>query len=148
VASSRGAKTVLEVALLKEKLDLGWSGLYRSTPDLFAEIREGERYNTEHASESEVVKTLMNVRILAIDDLGAESVATGREAGRLSDVLFRIMDHRVSWMLPTIITTNLNSAQLADAVTKRVMHRIVPPSISRIVNLRPECFPDLRERTW
>jgi len=142
-----GGKTTLAAALAQEKLDAGWSVLFRSTPDMFAQVREGERYDTEGASEGEIVDTLMSVRLLVIDDLGAECLDTGKQA-RVRDVLFRILDHRASWLLPTILTTNLTAAGLKDAVTPRVTNRILPASVSRVVALKEESFPDLREQSW
>ena len=114
---------------------------------MFAQVREGERYDTEGASEGEIVDTLMSVRLLVIDDLGAECLDTGKQA-RVRDVLFRILDHRASWLLPTILTTNLTAAGLKDAVTPRVTNRILPASVSRVVALKEESFPDLREQSW
>lgn len=144
-----GGKTALAAALAQEKLDEGWGVLFRTSSDMFAEIREGERYDTEGASESEIVRALMTIRLLVIDDLGAEPLTgTDRDRARIRDVLYRIMDHRASWLLPTIITTNLSAADLRDAVTPRVANRILPSSVSRVIALRDTQFPDMRNQTW
>ena len=57
--------------------------------------------------------------VVMLDDLGAEKITDW-----VLDVLYRIIDHRYEYRLPTIFTTNLDGEQLADRLGDRIPDRL------------------------
>ena len=56
---------------------------------------------------------------ILFDDLGAEKVTDW-----VIDTLYRIVDYRYEYMLPTIFTTNLTAQELSDKIGSRITDRV------------------------
>jgi len=91
------------------------SATWASVPDVLLRLRatfDGE------GRESDVTAELANVRLLVLDDLGAEKASEWTALA-----LYTIISRRVNWMRPTIITSNLTLAEI-DAADPRLASRL------------------------
>ena len=107
------------------------SVLFISAPRLFSELRS--TYNRQEGpSEQEVIDRYAKVKLLILDDMGAENV---KNADWLADRLYQIVGERHDELRPTIFTSNLSIAELARRVGERVTWRIVEMVAKNIVHL-------------
>jgi len=84
-----------------------------SEPDLFLRIQATYNYTPEEKpyreSESDIIKSLIGVRLLILDDVGKRKVQDLRFVQR---VMFSIIDGRYKAMRPVVITANLDPERL------------------------------------
>lgn len=71
-------------------------------------------FSFEGAKEHEVLDIYKKVDLLIIDDLGKEQCSDWSMS-----TLYAIMNDRYEDMKPTIVTTNYNAEDLADALTPK-----------------------------
>jgi DNA replication protein DnaC len=112
-------KTHLGCSILKAVVtQYGAHGLYAPAPDIISAIKA--TFNKGSAdTEQEIMAELSSVDLLLIDELGAQG---GTEFERNS--LHTIIDMRYRKMLPTIITSNLPSAELSTYIGDRALDRL------------------------
>lgn len=91
-----------------------------------------------NTDENNNIQQLCNCQLLVIDDLGQK--ATGQQWQE--DILFRILDHRVSNNLITIITSNYQIGELELDI--RIVDRIY--QVCQLLQL-PECAVRQKEAT-
>lgn len=126
-------KTHIAYALfknVKEVLKLERDPLFWNTTELLAEIKEDfdRRYDSKHHIDEE----LMTARVvLFLDDIGAE-----KPTDWVQETFYRILNGRYERMLPTVFTSNLTIAQLAERMGDRIASRIV--ETCDIVHLKGE----------
>jgi DNA replication protein DnaC len=77
----------------------------------------------------EIMDLADSPHIVAIDDLGARSPSEYS-----IDVLYRLLNRRYEYMLPTIITSNLPTEKLTDIFGDRISSRIDRMSIPHEVS--------------
>lgn len=131
-------KTHLAVAILKEVLNKGYSGLYWNVPELFLELRRRMDASAEE-SEADLFDVARRVDLLVLDDLGAE-----RTSEYVLDRLYVLINRRYEDDSATIITTNRSLAELKQQLTPRIASRIAemcvimefPEGDYRLMNLR------------
>jgi DNA replication protein DnaC len=113
-APTRG-KTHLAAGLVNALLRQGVFCIYAKCaelpPSLRAHFRDGEK--------EKVITPLLEAELLVLDDLGAEE-----RRDWFFDDLYRILDHRMEWLLPTVITSNLSPAEVCARYGKRIASRI------------------------
>ena len=112
-------KTHVAYALFKEAGERKIAcGLYNTT-EMFREFR-----NDIRKSDNEVVGMeeilLENRGLVIFDDIGAEKLTDW-----VSETFYLIINRRYEEMLPTIFTSNLDIAQLAERIGDRTVSRIV-----------------------
>ena len=88
---------------------------WATAPDVLLRLRA--TFNGQ-GNESDVVKELADVRLLVLDDLGAE-----RQSEWTALALYTILSRRVNWMRPTIVTSNLTLDEI-DAADPRLASRL------------------------
>lgn len=99
-----------------------------SAPDLFASMRPRPGHDSEGDFE-----LLTGVPLLFLDDLGAAKGSDWTE-----EVLFRLVDYRSAWLLPTIYTSNLPFrsrhavATLQTELSERVWSRLCECKVAAI----------------
>ena len=108
-AACGSGKTGLASALVRQCLERGVAARWLRVSDLLAELRSRQRPGAEHAED--LMAELRAAPVLMLDDLGAER-ATEFAVEHLLDLL----DHRLAWSRPTLITTNLAAP---DAIAER-----------------------------
>lgn len=86
-------------------------------PDLLMEIR-GTFRDRAPRTEADVVASYRAVRLLVIDDLGAEKITDWSLSA-----LYSILAGRIDELLPTIVTTNLGLSAI-DAWEPRIASRL------------------------
>ena len=115
-------KTMLACCMCNEIIErYGISVKFISVPD-FVELIKDRREETK-----EKVDSLHQVRLLVLDDIGAQ---TGKQEW-IDNALFRLVDYRKREFLPTIFTSNCDSEALK--MDDRTVDRIV--SISTEVKM-------------
>jgi DNA replication protein DnaC len=135
-ASGRG-KSCLTAALIRELINRGQSGLFRVVADVLERSRRTFRSQAAYAeSESDLLKSLYDVDVLALDDIGAE-----KSSDWVAQELFQVVGHRYDHRKRTLFTSNLNLAELADhlghpRVPSRIRERALIIDMSSLPNLR------------
>ncbi len=93
-------KTTLAVCVLREVVRLGKPALFVSVSDFLMELREAYEGNWPVTKK---ISTIKKTPFLVLDDLAAHGYSD-----KDLDYLYSIIDHRINYMLPTIVTTNLD----------------------------------------
>jgi DNA replication protein DnaC len=111
-------KTHIAVAILKEIIEKGYTGLYYNMVDLLADIRA--TYDTGAVlSESEIIDEIIEPDLLVLDDLGAE-----RTSGWVNERLYMIINRRYVSCKPVVVTTNLSLDELTEKLGERTASRL------------------------
>ena len=82
-------------------------------PDLLDALRPG------HDRREATLDAVREAPVLYLDDLGAEK---GSEW--TSEILYRILDHRWDWELPTLLTSNVATADDLGSASARLVSRL------------------------
>lgn len=83
-----------------------------TTPDLLESLRPGRDARVD-------LQRLQSADLLLLDDLAAE-----RGSEWTVEVLYRLLDYRYAWELPTIITSNVPPPQITERLGERIASRI------------------------
>jgi DNA replication protein DnaC len=112
-------KTHMAVALLRELIQKGNTGLFYNVITLLDELRatfdEGSSL-----SQWPILEKIQETDILVLDDLGAE-----KTSGWVNDRLYAIINHRYENKKPIIVTTNREITELKDQVGNRIYSRLM-----------------------
>jgi DNA replication protein DnaC len=131
-------KTSLAIGIARHRLqaDLATDAAFTSVPDLLDRLRATfDRAGRAEEREADVMEELCDADLLILDDVGAEHTTTWAV-----ERLFTLLNHRHGEHLSTIITTNLDAAQLSQRLGDRLAWRIA--EMSEVVSL--EKCPNLR----
>jgi len=139
--SGRG-KTHLAVAVLKGLLKKGLPCLFVDFHDLLVQIR-GSYDEVSQNSEYEILRPVLNIDILLLDDLGSQ-----RMSEWVQDTIFYIINHRYSQNKPVIATTNLGLEPGRGTPIESLQDRLGYRVVSRLYEMCT-CFeldgPDYRK---
>ena len=105
-------KSFLSGCVAKELMDKGASVVYFSASQFFNTLHQNSLYNTE--------EELYNNDLVIIDDLGAELTNSF-----VTTSLFSFLNERILRGKATIISTNLNLAELKERYSDRIASRII-----------------------
>lgn len=105
-------KSFLSGCVAKELMDKGASVVYFSASQFFNTLHANTLYNSE--------EELYNNDLVIIDDLGAELTNSF-----VTSSLFSFLNDRILRGKATIISTNLNLAELRDRYGERISSRII-----------------------
>lgn len=108
-------KTHLAAGVANELIKQSIPCVYVKTAELLSAIRE----NFKNGDKETVITPLKVVDLLILDDLGAEE----KQEWFIADV-FRILDWRLEWLLPTVITSNLTIDEIKSRYGERIASRI------------------------
>lgn len=113
-------KTFLSSCIANELIQKGKTVLYQTAPIMLDNIIDYKFGKTSN----DIVKTINNVDLLIIDDLGTES----KNNLKITE-LFNIINSRLlnqnNRITKTIISTNLSLQELYDAYEERILSRII-----------------------
>lgn len=119
-------KSHIAVAILREVIAKGYSGLYYNSPDLLLDIRA--TYSKDSATtEDTILEEVSQVDLLVLDDVGAENVS-----GFVLDRFYLIINKRYEECKPLIVTTNLSLSELKNRLESRIVSRLIemaPPFV-------------------
>lgn len=110
-------KTHLAAAILHRLAEKGIAGLFVVVPELLEAIRSGFNQQNDKATAS--IEQLKEAPLLVLDDLGAEKMTDWAR-----EQIFIIINRRYENMLPTVITTNYNTAELVERLGQRTVSRL------------------------
>lgn len=120
-------KTHLAVAIALNLINQGVPVICKTSIDILADIKRCYERNSD-ITEEEVMSVYKNVDLLIIDDLGKEQTTEWSVP-----VLYSILNERYEALLPTIITTNYNTATLAEKLSAKGDTETATAIISRFV---------------
>ena len=109
-------KTHLSTAVAKAVIDRGFDVVYVSAIDLFSEF-DDDRFRAKQTGTD--ISRYFACDLLILDDLGTE-VTTKLTVSNL----YRLINERVSRLLPTIISTNLDHNKQKDVYGDRIASRL------------------------
>lgn len=112
-------KTFLACAIANSLIELKKEVLFAVVPDLLDQIRATYDEDNEY-SEQELMNAAREVCVLILDDLGAHNYTEWTR-----NKLYSILNYRLNNRLPTIITTNLELAELETYTGERTTSRVV-----------------------
>jgi DNA replication protein DnaC len=119
VGPNQQGKTHLAMAILQALLDRGEPAYFENVPALLDRLRggydDGQFWHTFDRAK--------RAPVLVLDDLGAEYGGRSGDPHGVTwaeDKLYQIIDQRVLYELPTIITTNLTRKMLSPRIAARL----------------------------
>ena len=122
-------KTHLGCAAISRMIMMGISAMMSSAPDIVWELMPDRRGDADG-----LIKTLMEIDVLGMDDIGAQ-----RETPFATECIFRIVNRRYMAGLPTIFTSNWSLRDMARQgadwirVADRINEMVKP---NRLLELR------------
>ncbi len=135
-------KTVLAYCILESAIrQEGKSGLFVSVSELFEDTK---RTWNQDGRARDLARRSREVEVLVLDELGAEPLRPW-----MQKIVFGLLDHRIKFKKPTIITTNCALAEMDELLGdphERVMSRIM--GNFRGVELRGPDFRCLGADDW
>lgn len=119
-------KTHLAAAIAHEVLGRGETVLFAVVPDLLDHLRAtfGPQSTVAYDERFELVR---GVPLLLLDDLGTESATPWAR-----EKLYQLVNHRYSYRLATVVTSNLKP----EAIEPRIYSRLCDPSVGTLLTLR------------
>ena len=109
--------------IANELLKKGKTVLYQTSPVLLESVIDYKMNKQKNSANDNIYKSVLNVDLLIIDDLGTESL----NSMKLSE-LFTILNTRIlnlnNKITKTIISTNLNIKEIFNIYEERIGSRI------------------------
>lgn len=119
VGNTGSGKTHLASAIANALLAQGINVKYAVVDEMLSDIKRS--YDGWTLTESDILDPLKTARLLILDDLCATSIQK-RDWGQ--SMIHSIIDHRINYIRPTIITTNLTEEEMNEVLDKRTCDRI------------------------
>jgi len=107
-------KTHLAISICRRWLERGQAARYAYVPLLLEELRRGFREEGDSSYEARFDRFL-NIPLLVMDDLGAES-----RTPWVQEKLDTIVDYRIMQGLPLVVTTNMPANELPFRIESRL----------------------------
>lgn len=115
-------KTHLAAAILHQSAEDGIPGIFVVVPELLAKIRSS--YNVHDGKADEIIEAAKEAPLLVLDDLGAEKASPW-----VQEQLYMLINHRYEHMMPTVITTNNDGAELEAELGRRTLSRLAEMTV-------------------
>lgn len=113
-------KTFLACCIANALLSEGFLVLFVVVPDLLDHIRFTYNQNSgSDLTEQDILDTARQVPLLILDDLGSHNYTEW-----VRNKLYSILNYRLNYCLPIIITTNINLEDLDEFLGERTTSRI------------------------
>ncbi len=109
-------KTHLAAAIANEVIQNGMPTLFLTVPDLLDWLRYA--FSGQEISFESRFAEIRDIPFLVLDDLGTQNATAWAE-----EKLFQIMNHRYVNKLPTVITSNLEIAEIDERISSRLNDR-------------------------
>lgn len=111
-------KTHLSLAIANSAISSGYNVIYTSAPNILSKL-EKEHFGHNFQDE-ETEKHLIDCDLLILDDIGTEFQTSFSGA-----MIYNIINSRIMFQKPTIISTNLSVKEIQSAYSKRLVSRIM-----------------------
>ena len=113
-------KTYLSVSIAQEVLSQGFSVQYYPAQAMIDRF-ERVRFSRDATPQDQAAtREILSADLLILDDLGAEFISSFSQS-----VLYHVINERLVEGLPTIISTNLDPAQLSQVYSERIVSRLI-----------------------
>lgn len=112
-------KTFLAAAVANRLVEMDVDVRFVVVPDFLDEIKDTFRKDSE-TSERDLMDEVKNAAVLILDDLGAHNYTDWSVK-----VIFDILNYRLNYEKPLIVTTNLNRQEIEESLGARVYSRLV-----------------------
>lgn len=116
-------KTYLAAAIANQLLGQGIPVRFVVVPDFLDELRAALINNNGDSRETDdvsLLKSISKVDVLALDDLGVHNYTQWT-----CNKLYSLLNYRLNYHLPVVITTNLKMSELDEYLGERTTSRIV-----------------------
>lgn len=115
-------KTFLAAAIANALASLNINVLFVVVPDLLDQIRAtyDRRPEEESPTELELLTTARDAKVLILDDLGAHNYTEWTR-----NKIYSLINYRLIYELPTVITSNLDLKQLEEYLGERTTSRLL-----------------------
>ena len=111
-------KTHLSLAIAREVIENGFGVIYCSTPEILSKL-EKERFGKSYENSEDSEETLKECDLLILDDVGSEF-----QTSFTKNIIYNIINFRISHQKPTIISTNLELEELETIYSQRLVSRL------------------------
>lgn len=118
-------KTHLAAAVGNARIERGEQVLFITAPDLLDHLRSTFGPHSEVAYD-EMFERIRNAQLLILDDLGAENPSQWAQ-----EKLFQLLNHRYSYHLPTVVTTNVD----LDLLDQRIRSRLLDTTFVHLIGI-------------
>jgi len=112
-------KTFLAASVANRLVEMDVDVRFVVVPDFLDEIKDTFRKDSE-TSERDLMDEVKNAVVLILDDLGAHNYTDWSVK-----VIFDILNYRLNYEKPLIVTTNLNQKEIEESLGARVYSRLV-----------------------
>ncbi|MGI5873170.1 MAG: ATP-binding protein [Bacillota bacterium] len=112
-------KTFLAAAIANALIEAGVDVDFTVVPDFLDRLRESFGDDSEE-SESDLMNEVKRVPVLILDDLGAHNYTDWS-----IKTIFAILNYRVNYEKPTIVTTNLERRDIEELLGSRIYSRLM-----------------------
>lgn len=109
-------KTHLAAAVGNARIEAGDFVIFITAPDLLDHLRSAYGPSSEMGYDA-TFERIRNANLLIIDDLGVENPSPWAQ-----EKLFQLLNHRYSYELPTVITTNVDLDNFDARIRSRILH--------------------------
>lgn len=113
-------KTFIAGAITNFLLKEGVQVLFLVVPDFLDAIRSTYNKGTAEEDETTLIKGARQVDVLVLDDLGVHNYTPWT-----CNKLYSLLNYRMNYHLPVVITTNLDLSEIEKFLGKRTTSRIV-----------------------
>jgi len=130
-------KTWLASAVFKNLLARHTSGMWRMFHWFIREVQSTYHSSAKQSSDA-IIRAYQKTPLLLLDDVG-DLERGSRETEDRTRLLYEVLDYRNNYLLPTIITTNLNPNEMEAQFGARTFQRILEMSAFAVMagdNLR------------
>lgn len=110
-------KTHIAAAIANEILNKGYSVKFITALEIFEQTRSS--YGISGVSEASIINPIKTCKLLIIDDIGVSSPTEWNKS-----LLQSIIDYRMNYENPTVLTTNLNMSELKERLDPRTYDRL------------------------
>ena len=111
-------KTHLSIAIAKAVALKGYTAAYGSLLN-FLHMIESEHFGKTEAEGGGTLRSLLDVELLILDDLGSEFQTNFYES-----VIYNLINTRLNLSRPTIISTNLTQTEMKNRYNSRIISRL------------------------
>ncbi len=130
-------KTHLAAATANQVVSLGVPTLFLTVPDLLDWMRFS--YDQPETSFEQRFNEIRNIRLLILDDLGTQNATPWAQ-----EKLYQVINHRYLQQLPTVITTNLNLAEVDGRIRSRLLD---PDLVTSVQIISPDYRSPVKENS-
>jgi DNA replication protein DnaC len=112
-------KTWLAAAIVSALIQSGKTVVFKSAADFYEDLRAAFSSTNADVTERAVMSKLTGVAFVVLDDLGAGSLSDHERRSTL-----HLLDRRLNYLRPTIVTTNLTVEQVGKLMDERIASRL------------------------